>query len=226
MVDWGRAVKMPFQDWKKLGIAGLMYVIPVVNIVTSFFATGYGLKMAENSMKKKFSLPEWEDWGGLFLKGLLGAIISIIFMLPAMIVAFVGIRSTMFTMFSMMMSGTLDTYNLWGILFDSLGISVVVAVLLGLIAIYLLPAALMFFVKEDSFASAFNFSGIFKKVFTGDYFVAWLGLVVYGIIVGIIAGFISGLLAVTVVLPIVIMALVQAIVLITGMTVFGEVFQK
>ena len=204
MVDWGRAVKMPFQDYKKLGILGLMYVIPVVNIVTSFFATGYGFKMAESSMKKKFSLPEWEDWGGLFLKGLLGAIISIIFMLPAMIVAFVGIGSSLF---SMMAVGNFYPT----IMFQS---------------IYLLPAALMFFLKEDSFASAFNFSGIFKKVFTGDYFVAWIGLVVYAIVVGIVAGIISGLLAVTVVLPLVIMALVQAIVLITGMTVFGEVFQK
>ncbi|MBS3122142.1 DUF4013 domain-containing protein [Candidatus Woesearchaeota archaeon] len=218
MVDWGRAVKMPFQDYKKLGILGLMYVIPVVNIVTSFFATGYGFKMAESSMKKKFSLPEWEDWGGLFLKGLLGAIISIIFMLPAMIVAFVGIGSSLF---SMMAVGNFDPT----IMFQSVGIGIVAA-LLGLVAIYLLPAALMFFLKEDSFASAFNFSGIFKKVFTGDYFVAWIGLVVYAIVVGIVAGIISGLLAVTVVLPLVIMALVQAIVLITGMTVFGEVFQK
>ena len=218
MVDWGRAVKMPFQDYKKLGILGLMYVIPVVNIVTSFFATGYGFKMAESSMKKKFSLPEWEDWGGLFLKGLLGAIISIIFMLPAMIVAFVGIGSSLF---SMMAVGNFDPT----IMFQSVGIGIVAA-LLGLVAIYLLPAALMFFLKEDSFASAFNFSGIFKKVFTGDYFVAWSGLVVYAIVVGIVAGIISGLLAVTVVLPLVIMALVQAIVLITGMTVFGEVFQK
>lgn len=218
MVDWGRAVKMPFQDYKKLGIAGLMYVIPVVNIVTSFFATGYGFKMAENSMKKKYALPEWEDWGGLFLKGLLGAIISIIFMLPAMIVAMVGVGSALFTM---LMSGNFDPM----LLFQSFGLGAVAA-LLGLIAIYLLPAALMFFVKEDSFASAFNFGGIFKKVFTGDYFVAWLGLVVYAIVLGIVAGIVSGLLAVTIVLPIVIMALVQAIVLITGMTVFGEVFQK
>lgn len=89
MVKYAEAIKRPFSDWKKLGIGGLMYLIPLVNIITGLFAYGYGLLCAKTAKEKK--LPEWKNWGDLFVKGLLAAIIGIIYFIPAAIVgALVG----------------------------------------------------------------------------------------------------------------------------------------
>ena len=84
-MDFETNFKKPFTDVKKLLIGILLSIVPVVN----FLAVGYMLETARKSMKKDTSLPEWEGWGDLFVKGLLSIVIEAIYFIPAAIVGLI-----------------------------------------------------------------------------------------------------------------------------------------
>jgi len=165
MVDFEAAIKRPFQDFKKLGIGALMYMIPVVSFITMFFASGYGLECAKTAMKKKSKLPEWTDWGNLFLKGLSVFAIALIYSIPIGIIAAfmvvkamqgVGSYNTMLSAQPEMIMSNMA----------SLGLGFILFMVLLLLLSYIMPMVLMFFVDKWKFGDAFKLGEIFKKVFT------------------------------------------------------------
>src|SRR3989344_4340165 len=85
MPNFEIAIKRPFSDAKKFAKGFLLYVMPFLNIITGIFATGYGLECARTAAKKKFSLPEWKNFGALFFDGLTAFVIGIIYALPAIL---------------------------------------------------------------------------------------------------------------------------------------------
>ena len=75
--------------------------------------------------------------------------------------------------------------------------------ILMIIAFYIIPAALVGFIESNKFVDGFN-RVIFRKAFTGKYFIVWLIMGMYMLILGSIfslipfvggsiAGFITGL---------------------------------
>ncbi|MBN1386185.1 DUF4013 domain-containing protein [Candidatus Woesearchaeota archaeon] len=217
MVDYAKAIQRPFSDWKKYLIGCALYVIPFLNIITGIFASGYSVMCAKSAMKKDFKLPEWDDWGGMFVKGLLLMVIGIIYMLPAMIVgAIAG-----FTAAAAIFSG-----ENWMTALGAVGALGGVAFLIILVTAYFLPAATMLFADKGNLGAAFEFGNVFKMALTGTYFVAWLITLLILIGVGIVVGFVSALLAVTVVLPWAISAMFSMFSTIMAMSVFGQVYAE
>jgi hypothetical protein len=225
MVDFEAAIKRPFQDFKKLGIGALMYMIPVVSFITMFFASGYGLECAKTAMKKKSKLPEWTDWGNLFLKGLSVFAIALIYSIPIGIIAAfmvvkamqgVGSYNTMLSAQPEMIMSNMA----------SLGLGFILFMVLLLLLSYIMPMVLMFFVDKWKFGDAFKLGEIFKKVFTGKYFVAWIVIMIYSFVIGFLVSIISVVTAVTFILPLILSAFLNMILLITSMTVFGEVYSE
>jgi len=89
-------------------------------------------------------------------------------------------------------------------LLAALPLVVLVAILI-LIATYVAPVAVLNYIKTDNFSEAFNFKEITKYIFTGEYIVVWLLVLVLNIaLVGIlsnipfvgtaIASFITGMI--------------------------------
>src|SRR3989344_7690417 len=87
------AIKRPFADFNKLLIGVLFLLIPIVNIATGFFVRGYRLEAAKNYNKK---LPEWRDFGKLFVRGLLSWVISIIYLMPAFILLAISVGKVLY----------------------------------------------------------------------------------------------------------------------------------
>ena len=223
MVNFGEAIKMPFQDFKKLGIGSLMYMIPLVNIVTSFFASGYGLECAKTAMKKKSKLPEWADWGNLWIRGFLSLLISIIYFIPLMILSVLFVGPLVLKMMGGILSSNPETF------LESLGSTGSAIAFLGLFALliaYMLPMAIMFFVDKWNFGDAFKVGAVFKKACTSKYFVAWIILVVYAMVVGWIVALLAAATAVIVIIPLIVMGFWNMILTITAMTIFGEVYSE
>lgn len=217
MVDYGKAIKRPFSDLKKLGVGALLYMIPFINIITGFFASGYTLSCAKTAMKKDFKLPEWKEWGQLFVKGLLATIIGFIYFIPAMIVGMIVGGAAILT--------TLGSGNM----FAAAGVSIfgfIIFLIVALITLYVIPIAIMTYVGKDNFGAAFNIGLIFKKVLVGEYFAVWIIAAVYAIVVSIIASLLNLLLAVTIIGPWIVSGLASIIIWITMMTMFGEVYPK
>ncbi len=213
MAEYNEAIKRPFLDWMKFGIGALMYMIPMVNIVTNFFGTGYMLKCAKTATRKSYALPDWENWGQLFVQGLLATIIAVVYSLPAIIVGFIIGGST----FSQLMMGFTPLA-----LLRSLTGSMFIVGLLLLLALYILPAGFIIYATRDNFSSAFDFQIIFRRAFTAQYFTAWIVSVAYSLIVLFVAGFISTLLAITLILPFVVAGCAAFMMGVTAATIFGE----
>jgi len=155
-VDIVEAFQAPINDqnWiNKVVIGGLVNIVPIVN----FLAIGYGLTYFSGLLKDdKAGLPEWSDWGGLFIIGLKAFVIMLVYMIGVII----------FGALSTIMGGMLG-----GIL----------AFIIFLAVMFLLPIALLRFVQEGySIAPAFAFKEIYDmaREKMDEY------MLVYAIIVG------------------------------------------
>ncbi len=79
------ALKRPFTDWKKLLVGSAFYMVPYLNLITTFFATGYTLEAAKNTIGNNSTLPEWRNWGELFYNGIISAVVGLVYMIPVII---------------------------------------------------------------------------------------------------------------------------------------------
>ncbi len=201
MVDYEKAIKRPFQDITKLVIGVVLNIIPIVN----FLVIGYVLNCAKTAMKKDYTLPEWTDWLNLFIRGFIVVIIGLIYMLPFLIVMFTIAGSLVLTMIK---GGSFSADIGWT--------GMIIAFVLALIAYYLLPAAIMEYVKEDFKLGAafFKFNEITKRTFDRNYLIVWLFMVVYSIVLTICLSLI----------PVIGTAIGSFIASVTAMTLFGELY--
>jgi hypothetical protein len=206
-IDFVEALKRPFSDIRKFLIGAILGIIPFVN----FTVIGYTLTSTGFTKEgvKKDSLPEWENYGDLFKKGLVAAIIGIILFLPAVLVLLgtvggVAVSPAMSLIFGGIPMETWDKLAAGQItdmqiqdwfaqnwtqfipLFTNAVPFLILGALLAAVAYYVMPAALLGWLKEDRFGAAFSWKAL-RITTTLDYLVNWL-------IVGFLGGIVSSLL--------------------------------
>ena len=202
MVDYIEAIKRPFSDFKKLLLGLVCSVIPIVN----FIGSGYQLECCRSAYKNKSELPEWKNYGELFIRGILNGVIWIIYSIPVMIVFFYVIGSSIFRLANLYEA---NTSVFLAELIRVVGYSLVAIILLGLLTAYISYYASVRFAMSYKFKDAFQFSEILKGIFSKEYFLAWLVAGIYSLIIGLllgiipfigsgIAGFLSGVTFMTI----------------------------
>ena len=236
MVDFIEALKRPFSDLNKLLIGTILGMIPLVNLTV----TGYALRSTGFTKEKvkKSKLPEWNDFGDLFMKGLISCFIGFLLLLPAIIIL-IGSFGTvvMSPVISMMLGGiSTETWNniitgqitdvqfgnwftqYWAqilpVLLSALPLLIVGAII-GFLGIYMEPVAILGWLKEKSFGAAFSWN-ILKKAFTLDYFVIW-------ILVGALTGVVNFALGW---IPFFGMGITMYVIGVFSFTAFSEVYEK
>lgn len=239
--DLMRAIKRPFTDFNKLCIGIIFLIIPFVNIITGFFVKGYRLESSRTALNKKFDMPKWESFGNLFVRGLLSFVITIIYMLPAIILILIAVGKILYNI--ILQYGLNQGFSLDNSLSDQLIQNTllqnmamipvfIIGVLLALLAAYLIPIALVKYSEKYKFSSAFDLGLVFKKAFTGPYFIAILAVILYSIVISLISSALNlGFAAIniqylTIALSLIVSGLASFIVLITSYTIFGEVYSK
>jgi hypothetical protein len=86
----------PFRDkeWQNKLLIGSLVVLAnfVVPILPLFLVYGYGVRIARRVINGdgELYLPEWDDWGGLFVDGARIVGVSFVSALPLIIIAFAG----------------------------------------------------------------------------------------------------------------------------------------
>ncbi len=111
----------------KLVIGGLLLFVPIFGWAV---VAGYMIRTLRKVAAGDDSLPEWTDWGGLFVTGLLVWVGGLIYEAPGLIVGRFG-------------TGGALLQSLWGI-----------------VVFIVLPAALMRFAATDNIGAFFDFSEI------------------------------------------------------------------
>ncbi len=211
MVDYNLSFRKPFSDFRKLLIGIVVNIIPIVNLISyGYILESSDIKRGEQTDK----MEEWEDLGGFFVKGLMAFIVSLVYGIPALIVAAIAFFVAFGPLFGQLISMGAQRVEMMNpeefipmfmpYLLAALPLIIIVVILI-LIATYVAPVAVLKYIKTDKFSEAFNFKEISKYIFTGDYIIAWLLVLVLNLgLVGIlsnvpfvgtaIASFITGMI--------------------------------
>ncbi len=182
-MDIGRAFTYPFEDedWlKKMLIGAVLNLLPIVN----FIGMGYGLRqMKKVSEGQDLPLPEWDDWGGDFVKGLLMFLATMIYSIPMWLLVGIGAIVTLIAG----NAGSGGGEAVAGLCVAGLGC---LGVIYGLAMAVWIPAATMQYVKDGSFEAFFKFGEIWALITKdlGAYLIAWLVNLLAGIIAGVVGG--------------------------------------
>jgi len=185
------AIKRPFTDFGKLLIGIIFCLIPIVN----FISIGYHFKCAKTAMTGKFVMPKWENFGNLFITGLLGSIISFVYMFPALVLLFLALATIVDnpSEFIMVAGNNID--------FNSLLIEKITGPVLVLFAFGIILFALGGLLSSSAminYSNKFKFEDgfkklVWKKAFTGKFIWTWILAGVYGSLIAIILAFIPNI---------------------------------
>jgi hypothetical protein len=154
-------------------IGGLLFMASVL-LFPVFFVMGYLIDVLKTTVEGDEEPPAFEDWGDLFVKGIVGTIISIIYsVVPFLIFGVVG-----FVLFGIVGlagsaggdgGGIIAGFGLFAI--ASLGLLSLPVIFL---IYYTVPAALTNYAIEDEFGAAFDFQTIKPILLSGEYLIATL----------------------------------------------------
>jgi hypothetical protein len=185
-MDIGKSFGYMFEDERwltKVLIGGVVTLIPIVNFATF----GYGLRTLKNvSNGVERPLPEWDDFGDFFVKGLLVGVAGLIYLIP------VFLLWAMAAIF-----GTISRYSLGGAEtvtgLCTAGIWCLNSIY-GLAVALWLPGAIVRYARTDEFGAFFRFGEIWAFITKdlGGYIVAilisWLASLIASIVGGILCG--------------------------------------
>jgi len=181
-MDIGSSFTYMFEDesWiKKILIGGIVSLVPIVN----FAAMGYVVEVIRNVRDgRPTPLPEWDQFGQMWMSGLWLFVIFLVYSIPIIILACIsGIASAA-------MGTAIDTASA-DVAGGAMGIvSICLSCLMGLWGLVigvLTPAIMIRFAETGQFSSALQFGEIFSivKVNVGSYLIV---LVLCGVAVYII----------------------------------------
>ena len=222
-------------DWQNRFLVGSVLIfagffIPVVPII---FVYGYMLQIMRIVIEgNRPTLPAWEEWGSLFKDGLRVLVVSLVFLLPAIIVM-CGATGLYF-------AGSLPLMNIDGdetfarsvvtfylLTFGVLFFGYFVGMILLALGLFPLPFAIAHIASENSASAAFSvrqwWPGLRKSAL--EYLIAWLLLLGLGgvLYLGAILGYYSIILCCF--LPFLIAPAAFYITSIWG-GLFGEVYRE
>ncbi|WP_136590056.1 DUF4013 domain-containing protein [Salinigranum halophilum] len=156
------------EDWIKTVLIGGLLTIFGFLLVPLFIVVGYYVRVLRGTMHDESEPPVFDDWGEMLMEGLKGFAIYVVYgLVPGIIgaiIAFVGIGGAI--------AGDSGAAGVLGGLVALVGF--LVALALGLLAAYIVPAALANFVEKDDLMAGFAFGEIRAVITTKAYAMGWL----------------------------------------------------
>jgi len=187
-VDIGKAFSTVFDDqsWLvKTLIGGVVSLIPFVGQVLVY---GYALELMHDVMNGRERLPEWDDWGGKLVKGILAFVIYFVYSLPIVVLGgcfglLMGVLGAAEAERAMNAVGSVGSICL-----GSLGL------LYGIFLALTLPTALGRYLETGDLGAAFRFGEV--VALTRDYLGGWIVVLVVSLVISMVAGLVGVVLCV------------------------------
>jgi hypothetical protein len=190
-MDYGKAFVFMFEDpnWvRKIVIGTLMALLGIIllpiliGFIPLLILAGYILDLVRNVVnRQQYPLPEWEDWGGMLVRGIKLAVALFIWSLPAIVVAIP------LTIGGTMLGNDSSGAQAVGGLLLTCGLCLVIlwAIFVALIT----PGIYVRLAVRGRFSSAFEVGALWS--FTRDH----IGPVIVAILLTWVAGLIASLLS-------------------------------
>lgn len=200
----GDAVRYPSQDWKKFIIFAVIVIISmilsgrvgiiggIIGIVISFLMYGYILRVIKACIAGSDELPEFEEWGEMFISGFKVFIVNLIYSIPAIIITVISAASLIATVY---FQGTgADLTGIYGLIGAAL-VGIIVAFLYMLligIPLFILAIANMAY-YDGELSAAFRFSEIREHIsrIGAANFIIWYIVMIIASIVAFLVGAIT-----------------------------------
>ncbi|RDZ63194.1 hypothetical protein C5B90_08500 [Haloferax sp. Atlit-12N] len=156
------------EDWVKTVLIGGVLGLLSFLIVPTFLVIGYLLRVVRATMKGDEEPPVFDDWGDMAIDGVKGFAIAFVYALvPAIIAGVFGFAGIVGAA-----AGGSDAAGAVGGIVALVGL--LLAFVLGLLAAYLIPAALSNYAETDRMGAAFDFGTLRPILTSGKYATAWL----------------------------------------------------
>lgn len=158
-------------------VGGLALVLGFVPVLPELVLGGYYARLL--STPESETPPRFEDWEDLLIDGLRLFVVSLVYtlvpafllgLLGAMFAAVVGIGALTLPV----EPGSGAARSLGAVVFLAVVFLWVVALVLGLVAAYVAPAAAALAARDESLGAGFDFGRVRRVVGSGDYAGAWL----------------------------------------------------
>jgi hypothetical protein len=183
-MDIGKSLTHVFEDpeWLKkvaigvgLILVGIIFVPVLIGLVPLLMVTGYTVLLTRNVMDGvEHPLPEWQDWGELFMLGLKLFLIQLIWAIPMIILS----------MGSSIPGGLAENSDVSGLLIALSVLCGCLSFIVGIAYALLEPVITFNFARSGEFSSGFEFGKIFRLLRDN------IGNVIIAAIVSAVAGFI------------------------------------
>lgn len=194
-MDIGKSITFIFEDpdWLKkvaigtgLMLLGMIFAVVLIGLVPLIIIMGYTVVLIKNVIVGvEHPLPEWEDWGDLFLRGLKLFLIQLIWALPLIIV---GMGMSL----PAALSENSRLQGFWIALSVFCGC---LTFILGIAYALIEPVITFRFARTDEFVSAFEFGRIFRLLADniGNVIIAAIVSAVAGVLLFILGGIVGTL---------------------------------
>lgn len=173
-------------DWvKTLLIGGVLGLLSVL-LVPVFVTYGYLMRVLRIRMEGDDDVPVFGDWGEMTVDGLKAFAISFVYGIVPAVLAGVFIVAGVLGL-----AGAGDSGILAGVGGATLLFGALLAVVLGLVALYVTPAALANYAETDRMGAAFAFDELRPVLASGKYLTAWAYAALVGFAGSVVVGLVS-----------------------------------
>ena len=162
---------------KTVLIGGLLSILSFL-LVPAFVVSGYFVRVLQRTMNGDDEPPVFADWEGLLVDGLKAFAIAVVYGLVPAIVGFVLVGGGVMAAFSgdagSVIGGT------------SIFVGVLLSMLLGLAAWYVIPAATANFAETGRLSDGFDLGALRPVLLSRTYATGWLlalGVIIFGVVV-------------------------------------------
>ena len=176
-------------DWTKTVLIGGILSLLGVLVVPTILVLGYLVRVLERTMRGDDSPPKFDEWGDMFVDGVKAFAITLAYgFVPAAVGAAVVVGGVL-------SFAVVGGSGAGGAAASGAGVAVLVvgtllALVLGLLAAYVIPAAVAAFAETDRLGAAFSAGDLRPVLTSGTYATAWV--LAFAVVVG--AGLVAGAL--------------------------------
>jgi hypothetical protein len=157
MLNYLNALKYPITNIKSFVIGALLTLFSIL-FIPFLLVQGYVVKIIRETNKGSDFMPELEDWKTLLFDGFFVFAIEVAYLLPSLLLYTLATLTTAQSLTSAISSGTIL----------DIGITAVVLILISsiimILALIVLPVAIVNYALTKEFKSAFDIVGIVKTI--------------------------------------------------------------
>jgi Protein of unknown function (DUF4013) len=154
------AIKYPFADFRKILILGIFLILSFL-IIPGFLFLGYLFRTLKKSMGGSDELPEFDEWGEMFIDGLKVLIVLMVYSIVPIALILVGMWTSLLPIIA---TSNIGLTELPTISFGVISSLSIIGGILAIIISFFIPVILANMAYYGELKYAFNFNKLFQKI--------------------------------------------------------------